>query len=207
MKIISNTAITLDGRISPERTRHRRFGSQTDVRMMSVIRKKADAVLLGGNSFRHWPYPVTSSKKTIYNVVVTARFDLPVTREFRTDKRIIPLILTTKKRIPKNFPLEVLQCRGRITPAWIVRQLAARGVKTLLLEGGGDLIHQFVRDGFLNRMYVTLCPKLIGRKGAPTLCDGAGFKNPEIKGLSLVRTLRCGDEIFLEYDLPGTKQR
>lgn len=206
MFIMTNTAMALDGRISTGLPRHRRFGSREDLRQMKKLRKRADAVLLGGNSFRNWPYPLTADeagpsrrKKPIWNVVLSRSMRVPVTKEFQSDKRIRPLFLTRRKKIPKNFPFEVLRAGGPITPRWIVQKLARRGIRRLLIDGGGALIYQFVKAGLVNEMNVTLCPKLIGRRGAPSLCDGAGFSRPEIRGLKLVSLRRRGDEIFLRY--------
>lgn len=56
MKVFSNTAVSLDGRIN---TRERRFvslGSAEDHRRMSMRRSEADAVLVGGTTFRLWPH-------------------------------------------------------------------------------------------------------------------------------------------------------
>lgn len=212
MHIITNTAITVDGRISRAPGKHVRFGSNEDVRLMQVIRNKADAIIVGGNSFRNWPYPllpnpalVTPRKKIIYNVVLSNTLRFPLTRKFLSEKRMRPLFLTSRKRIPANFPCEIIRSRGEITPRWIVQELVKRGVKVLLIEGGGDIIYQFFKANLINEMYVTLCPKLFGCRGAPTVCDGAGFKNPEIRDLKLVSSRRIKGEIFLKYR--ATKKR
>ena len=78
-------------------------------------------------------------------------------------------------------------------------QLKERGIQSVLIEGGGDLIYQFFKAGLIHEMYVTLCPKLMGLKGAPTLCDGLGFIHPKIRGLKLADHRVVGDEIFLKY--------
>lgn len=206
MKVISNTAITLDGRISTAHGTHRRFGSKNDLKRMSMIRNLSDAILVGGNCFRLWPYPlipdktfVKPRKKIWWNVVLSNTMRVPIMQKFLTDKRVKPLFFTSKKTVSKKFPCDVVQCKGRITPRFIVRELAKRGVHTLLIEGGGDLIYQFFKAGLIDEMHVTLCPKLIGRRYAPTICDGEGFQNPEIRNLRLVSSRRVNGEIFLKY--------
>jgi riboflavin biosynthesis pyrimidine reductase len=46
---------------------------------------------------------------------------------------------------------------------------------------------------------VTVTPKLIGGKTAPSFLDGAGFLKRDHIGLRLVSQRRVGDELFLRY--------
>ena len=56
MKVVSNTAISLDGRINTRERRFAFFGSERDHARMSQLRAEADAVLVGGATFRNWPH-------------------------------------------------------------------------------------------------------------------------------------------------------
>ena len=58
MKVVSNTAISLDGRINTRERRFAFFGSERDHARMSRLRAEADAVLVGGVTFRNWPHAV-----------------------------------------------------------------------------------------------------------------------------------------------------
>jgi 5-amino-6-(5-phosphoribosylamino)uracil reductase len=76
--------------------------------------------------------------------------------------------------------------------------LAQRGVQTLLVEAGGELLSQFLAADALDELYVTLCPVLIGGK-TPGLVGGTGFSLHALPHLTLMSSEVVGDEIFLHY--------
>lgn len=210
MKIISNTAMSLDGRISTVESGHVTLGSDEDLLRMSIIRAKADAVLVGGNTFRNWSLPLVPKpefrtrdliKNPLWNVVVSRRMDFRLTEKFLGERSIRPLFLTNSRTELKLFPAEVVACDGEITPQWIVDVLSERGVKTLLIEGGGELIAQFLAADLLDEMYVTVCPRLIGGAKAPSLVAGPGFGPSAIRNLRLVATETVASEVFLHYEV------
>jgi len=210
MRVISNTAMSLDGRISTRDQGHVAIGSDEDLRRMSLIRTKADAVLVGGNTFRNWPIPLLPRLdhrsrdcvlEPILNVIVSRRMDFELTPRFLNETGIKPLFLTNSQVDLKHFSAEVAFCDGEITPEWIVKMLSERGVKTLLIEGGGELITQFVAAGLLHEMYVTICPLLIGGGETPLFLKGEGFDRDKAPRLKLLSQETVTDEVFLHYEL------
>lgn len=200
MKVFSNTAISLDGHINCAQNKQLFLGSPKDLEMMGVIRSRCDAILIGGNTFRLWPIPsYAPQKKIIWNVIVSRTLDFKLSRKYLTCPYIKPLFLTSRRDIPKTFSAEVLSTKRKITPRWIVAELARRGIKKLLIEGGGDLIYQFLKADLLDEMYVTLCPHIIGDSTAPALVTGAGFLQQKLKSLKLLKATQVQDEIFLHY--------
>ena len=207
MKVVSNTAVSLDGRIN---TRERRFtflGSARDHARMSRLRAEADAVLVGGATFRNWPHPALPDpddrpllKARPWNVVVSRSLDVPLTPEYLAERAIRPLFLTRADALKPGFPAEVeaWDGEGDLPVDWIIERLAARGVERLLVEAGGDLLFQFLAADALDEMHVTLCPIVVGGD-APTLADGAGFDRADVRRLALVASEVEGDEVFLHY--------
>jgi riboflavin biosynthesis pyrimidine reductase len=208
MKVVSNTAISLDGRIN---TRERRFGSLGSARdhaRMSRLRTEADAVLVGGATFRNWPHPSLpddADRSRLagrpWNVVVTRTLKVPVTPEFLAEPGIRPLFLTRAGSVPDGFPAEVEAYDGAghdLPVAWMLDALRRRGVERLLIEAGGDLLFQFFAVNAIDELFVTLCPLVIGGD-APSLADGTGFTWPQIRQLRLLESEVAGDEIFLRY--------
>lgn len=219
MKIISNSAISLDGKLATKDHDAIMLGSQQDQIKMSELRNWADAVVVGGKTYRNWPeamIPVKGHLTTPLNpkkklcVIVSRSMDVPLTASFFCEKSIKPLFLTIKENIPEDFPCEVIGCDTEITPAWILQILEERGAQNVLIEAGGKLLSQFMKDNCLDEMHVTLCPKIIGGTSAPTLIDGEGFSVKEICNLKLIDSKIVNDEIFLHYkvqkhlDVPTT---
>ena len=208
MKVVSNTAVSLDGRINTRERRFTFFGSARDHARMSALRASADAVLVGGATFRNWPHPALPDAgdrvgwtKRPWNAVLTRSLDVPLDTDFVREPAVRPLFLTrAAATIGRDVPAEVDAWPGDGDPPvwWIVDRLAARGVETLLVEGGGDLVFQFLAADALDEMHVTLCPLVVGGD-APSLVDGAGFDRADVRRLELVASDVEGDEIFLHY--------
>ncbi|MSP55090.1 MAG: RibD family protein [Myxococcales bacterium] len=223
MRVITNTAISLDGRIATARYDHVAIGTRSDRAYMSVVRAQADAVLVGGRTFRNWPLPLVPDYSAIaglasagfpglppdcltpgprqrwLNVVLSRELDLPRTGRFYEEPRVQPLFFS-----PSSRPMPVEVVVAEVSPLRVVEELERRGVETLLIEAGGALIHDFLaaeRDGrpLVDELYVTLCPLIIGGVGAPSLVDGAGFTAATLRHLDLVSQVRWGDELFLRY--------
>ena len=207
VKVVSNTAVSLDGRINTRERRFTFFGSERDHARMSRLRAEADAVLVGGATFRNWPHaalpdPVDRPRQTSrpWNVVVSRSLDVPLLPSFLHDPGIRPLFFTRAAAVKADFPAEVEAWAGDgdMPVAWILERLAARGIDRLLVEAGGDLLFQFLAADALAEMHVTLCPIVVGGD-APTLVDGAGFDRDDVRRLRLVASEVEGDEIFLHY--------
>jgi dihydroneopterin aldolase len=116
MRVVSNTAISLDGRINTRERRFTFFGSPRDHARMSLLRSEADAVLVGGATFRNWPHPSLPDdgdrarlQGRPWNVVVTRTLDVPLRPEFLAEPAIRPLFLTRAGSVPDDF-------RPRSTP-------------------------------------------------------------------------------------------
>jgi riboflavin-specific deaminase-like protein len=207
MRVVSNTAVSLDGRINTRERRFTFFGSERDHARMSRLRSEADAVLVGGATFRNWPHPSLPDaadrerlRSRPWNVVVTRSLDVPLPPEFIDEPGIRPLFFTRASAVPAGFAAEVEAWSGEgdLPVPWIVAQLARRGVEQLLVEAGGDLLFQFLAADAIDEMHVTLCPLVVGGP-APSLADGEGFDRDRLRELELLSAEVEGDEVFLHY--------
>ena len=208
MKVFSNTAISLDGRINTREGQFTTLGTARDHARMSWLRSQADAVLIGGATFRNWPHPslpvgedLRSLAAPLWNVVVSRNLQFPDLAEFLAEPRTRPLFLTRAAAVPMDFPGEYEAYSGpgdSLPIPWILAALKQRGVQRLLVEAGGDLLFQFLAADAVDELYVTLCPLIIGGP-TPGLAGGSGFFAAELRRLQLLSSEVVGDEIFLHY--------
>ena len=210
MKVVSNTAISLDGRINTRERRFAFFGSARDHARMSRLRAAADAVLVGGSTFRNWPHPSLPDPEDRgrlrgrpWNVVVSRSLDVAPTPEFLAEPAIRPLFLTRAASLgDKAFVAEAEGWPGEgddLPVPWMLEQIARRGVERLLVEAGGDLLFQFLAADAIDEMFLTLCPLVVGGP-APSLADGPGFDVADLRRMRLVSAEPEGDEVFLHYE-------
>jgi len=210
-------ATSLDGRITTRTREHITLGTRHDRHLMDVLRSRCDAVIVGAGTVRHDGFPVLVRDAAVrrarvargrpphpLNVVLSRSLDLPVARDiFRrpdTEKVIFTSSLAPRARVQRFARIaEVVVLRGRtVKPAAVLRELGARGMKNVLLEGGGELHFAFAREHLVDEIYVTITPRLIGGD-APSLLDGRGFLKKDHLELELVSHRRIGDELFLRY--------
>ncbi len=211
MRVFSNTAVSVDGKIATVDGGHTAFGSHEDRRIMGLLRARADAVLVGGRTFRAWPLPLVEAgasrrRRPILNAVLTRTGTGPRKGRFFDDPRTRSVILGGPDADLTGFPSGVAlhRCPVEPTVAWAAGVLRREhGVAALLVEGGGDLVFQCLDAGILQDLYVTVCPLVVGGAGAPTLADGVGFAAPRAPCLRLVSVRRLGSELFLHYRVLG----
>jgi 2,5-diamino-6-(ribosylamino)-4(3H)-pyrimidinone 5'-phosphate reductase len=80
---------------------------------------------------------------------------------------------------------------------WLRREWA---VKRLLCEGGGELNFELLRLGLVDELHLTICPRIIGGREAPTIADGDGFARlAKAANLAMTRQRRIGDELFTTW--------
>jgi len=160
MHISANLAVSLDGKISVAGHPRERLGSQKDLRRMFELRDQVDAILVGGNTYRAWPLPLVGRRKGKWlNVIVTGSGRLPGLDRLSKDSRIQTLVLTNQAQLQLKPEIERLPS---ISPEKIIKCLAKRGVKKLLLECGGRLLTPFLQKGLVDHLFLTLCPWVVG---------------------------------------------
>jgi riboflavin-specific deaminase-like protein len=212
MHVFSNTAISLDGRINTREGGFTHLGSPQDHARMSKLRAQADAILIGGATFRAGPHPIRPNEADLaqaieprpWNVVVSRSMALPY-RAHETawvaESRIRPLFLTRSASVPTDLQVEHVGYEGPeadLPIPWILETLHQRGVKRLLIEAGGDLLFQFFAAHAIDEVYLTLCPLVIGGP-TPSLAGGAGFGFADMRRFKLLGCEQVGDELFLSY--------
>jgi riboflavin biosynthesis pyrimidine reductase len=90
---------------------------------------------------------------------------------------------------------------ARPAPPWILATLAARGIRTFLLEGGPHLNAAFLADGLIDELYWTVGAHLLGTDALPMIApipNGTPYATDPFRG-RLVSVLRHDDELFLRY--------
>ncbi len=217
--VTANFAITLDGRISTRNRTPADFSSPRDKRRLLEIRAKCDAVLVGARTLAadtmsaglpaadlraarvrlgKSPYPL--------RVALSNSGRIPPQLRFFTADLPIPVLFTTK-RMPSRAVSEFagicdiyLHLSREVNLAVALATLREDyGVKRVVCEGGGTLLRSLLTAGLVDELHVTLCPRIFGGKGAPTLTGMAGDYLQESTRVRLVEMLPAGLECFTRW--------
>jgi riboflavin-specific deaminase-like protein len=216
-----NLAMTADGKIATANRKISFFSSRRDREHMMELRATVDAVMSGARTVDLNPVtlgPGAAKYRRLrksrgleeYNIRVIASGSGSIDPDaeiFR--KRFSPIIILTTARAGKarlerlrTVADEVKICGEdqldfRYGFAWLRKQ---RRVRRLLCEGGGELDEALFRAGVVNELHLTICPKIIGGREAPTIADGVGFgRLGKACRLDLSSFKRYGEEAFLVY--------
>lgn len=208
MFIFSNLATSLDGKIATRTREYFPLGSAADRKQMQVLRSKCDAILIGASTLRTFRRPCRAqgNPSQPVNVIVSSKLEgVSPTWAFFKPKDVRRILFVTGKLAPSRLKAfsknsEVVKIQSPIASN-VVKELRKRGVKRLLLEGGGEIIWEFSKQCLIDEYHVTLTPWVLGGKTAPTLVDGVGFSKEDALHLKLKKCRRVKNELFLTYVL------
>ncbi|MEW6056369.1 MAG: dihydrofolate reductase family protein [Bdellovibrionota bacterium] len=215
--VSTNLAISFDGKITTK-DRVEMVPSKSDFKLMNLHRAKADAVIYGATTLRAsegravmvdsklLPTSLRSKKKDFQpiNVVLTTNPDFDLKWDFF--KAPIERVFIAPRSVPeksfRRFGSLAKILRYNETPDYpkqIIGFLKSLGCKNALLEGGGGIMFPWVENDLIDEWNVTISPKVIGGKDAPTMVEGEGFDASRIRSYRLMKCQRKGNDVFLVY--------
>ena len=219
--VLINMAMSADGKIAPAHRRFVSFGSRRDHANLLSLRATADAVMCGARTVDSAPVTLDAggpeyerrrlrgglARQNLRIVVSGSGSVDPEAAVFRN--QVSRVIVLASSQVPKSrlAKLERLadcvKVCGKNKVAlgqalgWLQREWA---VNRLLCEGGGELNFELLRLGLVDELHLTICPRIIGGRDAPTIADGDGFATlAKAANLELTRRRRLGDELFTTW--------
>lgn len=218
--IFTNLAISMDGKIATKDRCHI-DASPYDRYMMDINRRRAHAVLMGAGTLRAYRRPAVVDRKRFQvwrkakrmnphpiNVVIARQIDFEPTWPFFSDPHIervlvVPDSTSESKLKPFQTLCHIFKYNdGPDFPEQIIGYLQKLGCKSLLLEGGGNIMFPWVERDLIDEWNITVVPAIMGGEKAPTMVEGEGFDVAHIKRYKLKSCKRRRNEIFLKYVRP-----
>jgi len=209
-KVILSAAMTLDGKIATK-TGDSKLSSKQDKVRIHKLRLKVDAILVGSNTVKRDDPLLTvrhTKGKNPIRIILDSKANIDQKSQIiKTCKKIPTIIAVSKKASKKNidklkkYPLEIIITGNKLVNIKnLLRILSKKKIKTLLVEGGGTVNWEFVKQGLVDEIIITITPYLIGGKNAITLVEGEGYSLiQKATKLKLKKTCRLGNEIVLNY--------
>lgn len=204
-------AVTLDGRIAARGGDSRWITGAPARRIAHGLRDISDAVLVGAGTVRADDPRLTcrlrGGRDPIRVVVAGRTLDLPA-RARVLARGGPPTWVVAPTGAPaarvaalrrRGIDVLLLPGRGgRVPFGRLVRALGARGLTTLLIEGGGTVAAEALRARVVDRLVLFVAPVLLGGDGVAAigplgLTRVAG--GPRVDGLAVAR---AGDDLILE---------
>lgn len=190
--VVAKIAQSLDGKIAAVSGDSRWITAAPARRLVHRWRSQADAVLVGISTV------LADDPRLTARGVGTARTDRPVKvivdSRLRTPpharclSRVSPAptwIATTAgasagraKRLTSRGAeiLRFASRQGRVPLRQLLRRLADRGIQSVLIEGGGEILAGALRERLVDRLAIFIAPTVIGGRAAPGSVGGEGVK-------------------------------
>jgi riboflavin-specific deaminase-like protein len=207
--VAMNFATTVDGRATIGGVSGP-IGSSADTEMLSGLRGRFDAVMIGAGTMRAERYDRLAKKRETRDrrellglppepllAIVSGRLDLPWEAPlFNEDSRVLVFTASAAEPPEVAASLEVVRHEGFVDIVAALRHLRREhGVRALLCEGGPGLHGELQAGGLVDELFLTIAPKLTGGE-APRVLEG---ELPEAAELELAWLLEHEGELFARY--------
>ncbi len=205
--VILSAAISIDGKIAT-RTGRSNLSSKKDLVRVHVLRRSADAILVGKNTI-NVDDPLLTVRyvkgKNPIRVILDSKGSLsPKSKVIKTAQKI-PTILVVSESATREVEkfaakgVQVIRCgKTKIDLKKLLELLRKKGVKRIIIEGGGITNWHFFKEKLVDEIVITVTPYIIGGSTAISLVEGDGFREIP-KSFKLKKIKKIKNEIVLHY--------
>jgi diaminohydroxyphosphoribosylaminopyrimidine deaminase/5-amino-6-(5-phosphoribosylamino)uracil reductase len=204
--------LSLDGRIAARPGQRTAITGAAAAEYVHRLRAGHDAIMVGGRTaviddplltVRHGPAPRVPPTR----IVLDPRLELSANSRLAGSLDEAPLLVlcgegaaSERRRKLERVGAEVATVRlsgAGLCLEEVLRELEARNLRSVLVEGGGRLAGALLAGGFIRRQYLIYAPVLLGADGVPAM--GAGITT-EDNEWSVVRREVLGSDSLLELE-------
>ena len=212
--VVAKIAQSLDGKIATADGHSRWISSPAARRFAHAVRAQVDAVLVGVETVLHDDPRLTARgvrhrRDRPVRVIVDSRLRTPASaRCLRPPRRSQaagrgagpPTLIATvsrtgsRRRALQQRGVELLTFSprgGRVPLRPLCRALARRGIQSVMMEGGGELLASAFAERLVDRVVWFIAPRFLGGRGAPSSIGGPGLgtlrASPRIADLAVHR--------------------
>lgn len=181
------------------------IGSATDHHLMMELRAEADVVLHGAGTVRADPLSARVPRDLVprrvehglppqpVGAIVTRSGKIPSTHPYYESATIV--YVCSDNPVPVDLP--TVEVRRIASVQEVLADLARRGARRVLCEGGPTLNSALFDARLVDDVYLTLAPKLAAGPNPLTLINGPAFQ-PMLR-LELRSLVEQEGELFLRY--------
>lgn len=205
--VILSSAISIDGKIAT-RTRKSNLSSRKDLIRVHNLRKSVDAIIVGKNTIRV-DDPLLTVRYVEGNnpirVILDSKGSLSTKSNVIKTAKNIPTILVVSENAPRNVKkftakgVQVIRCgKKKIDIKKLLKILGKKGIKKIVVEGGGTTNWYFFKEKLVDEIIVTITPYILGGSTAISLVEGVGFGKIS-NSFKLKKIEKIQNEIVLHY--------
>ena len=203
-------ATTLDGKIATSGGDSRWVTGVDARRRAHELRAEAGAVLVGANTVQADDPMLTARDlrvrpPRITRVVLDPRLKIGPESTLAKSADEAPVVVFTAEPAPDGRKgaleergvevVEIPRTEEGLDLSYVLDELGGRGIRGLLVEGGGETATRFVRKGLADKLTLFYAPKLIGSEGVPMIGVLRVTKVAESLQFSVSEVEKVGEDV------------
>jgi 5-amino-6-(5-phosphoribosylamino)uracil reductase len=211
-------SVSLDGYLGDKSPRLA-LSNEADFDRVDDVRASCDAILVGAGTVRtDNPRLLVRSQarrdertarglpSSPMKITVSESVDLDADSNFFTAGATEKLIYTSSGRVRdarvRLGPVATIVDGGhRVRMRRLSEDLADRGVRRLMVEGGGVVDTQFLADDLVDELQLVVAPFFVGDSSAPRFVSDGRFPWNAGRRATLAEARQIGDVVLLRYAL------
>jgi 5-amino-6-(5-phosphoribosylamino)uracil reductase len=214
--VLLSCAMSVDGYIDDSSPTRLLLSNQEDLDRVDAERARADGILVGAGTIRRDDpgLQVRSAARRAerrrrglppspLRVTVTAGGDLDPGRHFFAGEAeslvYCPAGVAGRLRERLGDGVAVVGLGERVELGALLEDLAARGTRRLMVEGGSEVLTAFLAQGLADELQLSIAPILVGDGCAPRLVREGRFPQGPESPMVLSEVRRLGDVVLLRY--------
>lgn len=223
--VVLSCAMSVDGYLDDAGPNRLRLSNDQDLERVDAERARSDAILVGAGTIRRdnprlLVRSAASRQERVARglppsptrVTITGSGDLDPSRLFFAageESRLVYCSRAAAGRLRRR-----LEGKAAVTDAGdpldlrvVLDDLARRGVRRLMVEGGGMVHTQFLTEGLADELQLVVAPFFVGDSSAPRFVGDGAFPHGAGNRMTLAETRQIGDVVLLRYLLGASRAR
>lgn len=208
-------AMTADGKIATACGDSKWVSSDESRSFGHVLRSQHDAILIGmGTLLADGPlltcrHATQRNVRQPLRVILDSQARTPLNAPIWSAKNGGPVTIACSASAPasrrkalQKIGADLIICsgigKGRLPIREVLSALTRRGVLSVLVEGGSNVLGSFVDAGLVDRAYVFIAPKILGGSKSMTAVGGKGVNRiADALALQSVKIQQLGPDILI----------
>lgn len=179
--VLVKAGMTLDGKLATIARESQWITSEAAREAGLRLREEYDAIMIGSGTVKS-DNPRLTRRLNIAGeampwtrVVLDGDGDVPPHSQLLTDGGRTILFTSAPSRYSPAPNLEIIGAEGRFDLERVFGELHARGIRSVMIEGGALVHSEVIRRGQWQKMILFIAPLLVGGADAPALFSGDGI--------------------------------
>ncbi|MFL6245759.1 MAG: bifunctional diaminohydroxyphosphoribosylaminopyrimidine deaminase/5-amino-6-(5-phosphoribosylamino)uracil reductase RibD, partial [Thermoanaerobaculia bacterium] len=178
--VLVKAGMTLDGKLATVARESQWITSEVAREASLRLREEYDAIVVGSGT-------VKSDNPRLTRRLGLAPHDMPWTRVVLDGDGDVPqhaqilsdggrtiLFTSALSRYNASPNLEIIASEGRFDLESVFTELHARGIRSVMVEGGALVHSEVIRRGLWQKMILFIAPLIVGGADAPSIFSGEG---------------------------------